>query len=70
MEFPKDINGKTVKVGDKIKGFGYISFASGNFRIDRTPIVTVGIDDGVLYFGGLSAKSFSRFEIVKEVLDE
>jgi hypothetical protein len=24
----------------------------------------------VLYFGGLSAKSFSRFEIVKEVLDE
>ena len=63
--FPKDINGVTVKLGDKIKGFGFISFQDG-FKIDKTPIVTVTKDEkGNLYFGQLSAKSFNRFEILK-----
>lgn len=63
MKLPKDIHGITVKIGDKVRGFGYIVFQD-EFRIDRTPIVTVTIKDGVLYFGGLSASSFDSFEIV------
>jgi hypothetical protein len=63
--FPKDINGQVVKIGDKVKGFGNLKFQDG-FMIDRTPIVTVSLQNGILYFGNLSAKSFTLgFEIIK-----
>lgn len=62
---PKDINGQIVKIGDKVRGFGSLRFQDG-FEIDRTPIVTANIQNGVLYFGNLSAKSFTLgFEIIK-----
>ena len=62
--FPKDINGQVVKIGDKVKGFGSLKFQDG-FEIDRTPIVTVNLQNGILYFGNLSAKSFTLgFEII------
>lgn len=64
LKFPKDATGITVKVGDKVKGEGFITFHDG-FKIDRTPIVTVGIRDSILYFGSLSASSFNKFWIVK-----
>ena len=64
-KYPKDRNGKRVKVGDKVSGFGSISFHDG-FKIDRTPIVTANIQNGKLYFGNLSAQSFgSGFVIIK-----
>jgi hypothetical protein len=63
MEYPKDVNGRQVKIGDKVKGEGKITFQDG-FQIDRTPVVTVREKDGILYFGGLSAKSFINFWIV------
>ena len=64
MEYPKDANGQQVKLGDKVKGEGFIKFQDG-FKIDRTPIVTVNEQNGVLYFGSLSAKSFPKFWIIK-----
>ncbi len=64
MIFPCDINGHQVNIGDKIRGFGSIRFQDG-FKIDRTPIVTVNVQEGVLYFGNLSASSFGSFIIVK-----
>ncbi len=63
MEFPVDVNGVQVKLGDKVYGEGFIRFQDG-FKIDRTPVVTVREKDGVIYFGGLSAKSFPRFWIL------
>ena len=64
IKYPKDIKGKEVKVGDKVRGFGSLKFQDG-WSIDRTPIVTVNIQDGVLHFGNLSASSFTEgFEIV------
>ena len=65
IEFPHDIHGVQVKVGDNVRGFGFLGFQDG-FRIDLSPIVEVGIHDNVLYFGGLSALSFRKFEIVKQ----
>ena len=65
MIFPTDVNGKPVKLGDKIRGEGFITFQDG-FKIDRTPVVTVREKDGVLYFGGLSAQSFQRFWIIED----
>ncbi len=62
-DFPKDANGTQVKVGDRVRGEGFIVFQDG-FKIDRTPIVEVREADGVLYFGSLSAKSFPKFWIV------
>lgn len=63
--YPKDRNGQKVKIGDKVRGFGSLKFQDG-FEIDRTPIVTVNLQNGVLYFGNLSAKSFTDgFEIIK-----
>jgi hypothetical protein len=62
---PKDIHGVTVKEGDKVRGFGCITFQDG-FKIDRTPVVTARMQDGVLYFGGLSALSFPTFEILNQ----
>lgn len=65
--YPKDINGQTVKIGDKVRGFGNLRFQDG-FEIDRTPIVTVNLQNGVLYFGNLSAKSFTDgFVIVEKI---
>jgi len=64
IKYPKDIKGKEVKVGDKVRGFGSLKFQDG-WSIDRTPIVTVNIQDGVLHFGNLSASSFTEgFQIV------
>lgn len=60
----KDINGLTPKEGDKVRGFGYITFNDG-FKIDRTTIVTVRVNNGIMMFGALSAKSFPRFEILQ-----
>ena len=65
IHFPKDVNGIQVKIGDKVRGEGFIRFHDG-FRIDMRPIVTANIQNGVLYFGHLSAKSFNRFWIVNE----
>ena len=65
MEYPKDFTGKTVKPGDMVRGEGFLR-CQGGFRIDLTPIVTVREKEGVLYFGWLSAKSFSKFFIVNQ----
>lgn len=62
--FPTDIRGVRVNIGDKVRGFGYISFHDG-WQIDRTPIVTANIQDGHLMFGNLSCESFDRFEIIQ-----
>jgi hypothetical protein len=59
IHLPKDKNGIQVKIGDKIKGIGYITFQDG-FKIDRTPVVTVNIQNGRLYFGNLSCESFTE----------
>jgi len=65
IKYPKDIKGKVVKVGDRVRGFGSLKFQDG-WSIDRTPTVTVNIQGGVLYFGNLSALSFTEgFEIVE-----
>ena len=64
IKYPKDIKGKEVKVGDKVRGFGSLKFQDG-WSIDRSPTVTVNIQEGVLYFGNLSASSFTEgFQIV------
>ena len=63
--YPKDKNGQIVKIGDKVMGFGNLKYQDG-FEIDRTPIVTANIQNGILYFGNLSAKSFTDgFVIIK-----
>jgi len=59
IKYPTDISGKVVKVGDKVRGFGYLKFQDG-WSIDRSPTVTVNIQDGVLHFGNLSASSFTE----------
>ena len=61
--YPKDANGTEVKLGDKIRGEGFLPCNDG-FKIDRTPIVTVNERNGVLFFGSLSASSFDKFWIV------
>lgn len=61
----KDIHGKVVKVGDKVRGFGFLEYQD-NFKTSRSPTVTVREDGGVLRFGKLSADSFPTFEIVEE----
>ena len=68
IKSPKDIKGKEVKVGDKVKGFGSLKFQDG-WSIDRSPTVTVNIQEGVLYFGNLSASSFTEgFQIVEQAI--
>ena len=68
IKYPKDIKGKEVKVGDKVKGFGSLKFQDG-WSIDRSPTVTVNIQEGVLYFGNLSASSFTEgFQIVEQAI--
>lgn len=62
----KDINGKVVKIGDRVKGFGTITCHDG-FKIDLSPEVTVREENGVLMFGAMSASSFYRFAITKSV---
>ena len=65
IKYPIDIEGNKVKVGDKVKGFGSLRFNDG-WSVDRTPVVTVNIQNGVLYFGNLSASSFTEgFRIVE-----
>jgi hypothetical protein len=61
---PKDKYGIQVKIGDKVRGFGFIVFQDG-FKIDRSPVVTANIQNGRLYFGNLSYESFNNnFEII------
>ena len=62
-----DSHGKIVSIGDKVRGSGFISFQDG-FKIDRTPVVTVrkNEQDGTIYFGNLSMKSFNKFWLVKD----
>ena len=55
--FPFDNNGVQVKLGDKVKGFGFLT-CQGDFKIDLSPIVTANIQNNRLYFGNLSAESF------------
>jgi len=57
-----------VRVGDMIKGEGFITFQDG-FKIDRTPIVEVREHNGRLYAGGLSfPESFGNITIIKRAL--
>jgi hypothetical protein len=65
IKYPIDIEGNKVKVGDKVKGFGSLRFNDG-WSVDRTPVVTVNIQNGVLYFGNLSASSFTEGFIIVE----
>jgi hypothetical protein len=67
MKLPKDNNGVQVKIGDKVRGFGYIKFQDG-WRISLDNTVTVNIQDGHLYFGNLSYESYklSGFVIVNK----
>jgi len=65
IKYPTDIEGNKVKVGDKVKGFGSLRFNDG-WSVDRTPVVTVNIQNGVLYFGNLSASSFTEGFIIVE----
>ena len=68
IKYPTDIEGNKVKVGDKVKGFGSLRFNDG-WSVDRTPVVTVNIQNGVLYFGNLSASSFTEgFRIVESAI--
>jgi len=68
IKYPTDIDGKVVKVGDKVKGFGSLRFNDG-WSVDRTPVVTANIQNGVLYFGNLSASSFTEgFRIVESAI--
>ena len=64
IEYPIDTTGRQVKIGDKVRGEGFITFQDG-FKINRNSIVTVHEKDGVLFFGGLSAKSFPKFWIIE-----
>ena len=65
IKYPKDISGKVVKVGDKVKGFDSLKFQDG-WSIDRSPTVTVNIQEGVLHFGNLSASSFTEGFLIVE----
>jgi hypothetical protein len=65
IKYPKDSSGKVVKVGDKVRGFGSLKFQDG-WSIDRSPIVTVNIQEGVLHFGNLSASSFTEGFLIVE----
>lgn len=65
-EVRKDIHGVRVQVGDKVRGFGHLTFQDG-WKVDLSPTVDVTIQDGVMHFGMLSHSSFDRFEIVKRV---
>jgi len=65
IKYPKDISGKEVKVGDKVRGFGSLKFQDG-WSIDRSPSVTVNIQEGVLHFGNLSASSFTEGFLIVE----
>ena len=65
IKYPIDIEGNKVKVGDKVKGFGSLRFNDG-WSVDRTPVVTVNIQNGVLYFGNLSASSFTEGFLIVE----
>ena len=60
MEKIIDSKGIEVKIGDKIKGDGYL-YCSGGVKIDLTPIVTVRKVKDKIFFGGLSMQSFRRF---------
>ena len=62
-QFPYDINKRQVKIGDKIVGFGELRFHDG-WSVNREAEVTANIQNGVLYFGNLSASSFDRFLIL------
>jgi hypothetical protein len=64
IKYPKDSSG-VVKVGDKVRGFGSLKFQDG-WSIDRSPIVTVNIQEGVLHFGNLSASSFTEGFLIVE----
>ncbi|MEM7485053.1 MAG: hypothetical protein AAF348_07575 [Bacteroidota bacterium] len=55
-----DSNGKTVKVGDKVRGEGFLRCNEG-YKIDLSPIVTVRKKYGIIYFGNLSKSSFDKF---------
>ena len=65
LRLPIDINGREVQIGDKVCGFGFITFQDG-FKIDRRPEVTVRVWNGRLYYGMLSAVSFDKFVIMKQ----
>lgn len=55
-----DSNGNEVKMGDKVRGKGFLRFQD-NFKIDLTPVVTVREHNDRIYFGGLSMESFNEF---------
>lgn len=62
-----DINGREVKIGDKVRGFGNIVFQDG-FKINRESLVTVRLNEkGHMYFGELSHESFPSFEIIGKI---
>lgn len=58
IKFPIDRNGTQVELGDKVKGFGFITFQDG-FKIDLRTEVTANIQNGRLYFGNMSYESFT-----------
>jgi len=60
MEKIIDTNGNEIKIGDKIRGDGFLRCQDG-FKIDLRPIVTVIEKNGLIYFGNLSISSFYKF---------
>lgn len=52
-----DNNKNIVKIGDKIKGFGYLLCQDG-YKIRREDIVTVNMQNNKIYFGNLSYESY------------
>ena len=61
-------NKDDVKVGDMIRGYGFITFHDG-FKIDRSPTVEVREHNGRLYAGALSfPESFHKITIIKQAL--
>lgn len=61
--FMKDIHGITVKVGDKIKGFGCIKFNDG-WEVDLSQTVIVIERNGILFGGAITLTSFGLFKII------
>lgn len=59
MSMPKDITGREVKIGDKVSGFQEFRFAPSRWTVDLRPMVTAKMVGETLYFGGISAKSFT-----------
>lgn len=53
-----------IKIGDKVRGKGFISFQDG-FKIDRSPAVTVREHNGRIYCGALSIESFNELWVVE-----